>query len=248
MKYNLLSFLVYRTQALVWIVVSVFSTISGFISVSVIYQVSSGIPGWSYAQMLALVALANIVFGFINFMINPQNLVRSLRNGGFDQALTKPYNPMVSIFSRYGSPLSIGTIISGIALLAYALSNTTVNALSVSSSMVLFSFGSAALVMFLLFITLVSYVLFKSGNYLQWVTSIAKTASQYPLAVYGLAGTLLLTVALPVGLASFYPAALMFSKIDYLSFATVLALSIAMFVIFYKLSKWLLKFYTSGGG
>jgi ABC-2 type transport system permease protein len=248
LKYNWLSFLVYRTQAFVWMVVSTFSTLSGLISISVIYSISGGLPGWSYFQMLALVGMANMVYSIINFMIGPQTFVRALRNGGFDQALTKPYDPIISIFARYGTPYNIGGIISGIGLLAYALSNTAVNALSIVSSILLFGFGAAAVVMFLVMISLVSYVLFRSGNYLQWITAITTSASQYPLAIYGLAGTLLLTVGFPIGLASFYPAEMLFLKINYVYFLAILVLSVVLFIIFYKTSKWLLKFYTSGGG
>lgn len=232
-----------------WIIVWMFGTAASLVSISVIYGVSGGIAGWSYYQMLAIAALANMLIGIVSYTITPWNLVPIMRLGTFDQYLTKPYNPIVLILSRSGSKASIGGVISGSIMLVYALANISgINPIALASSLALFVLGTATLVMFAVMISLLSYVLFRSGNYIQWLMNIASDTANYPLQIYGLAGTVLLTVGLPVGLAAFYPAELMFVKIDYTFTVGIALLSALMLFGFYKLSMYLLRFYTSGGG
>jgi ABC-type uncharacterized transport system permease subunit len=102
--------------------------------------------------------------------------------------------------------------------------------------------------MFLLMLTLLSYVLFNSAGYMQWVANIASTAARYPLTIYGLPGILLFTVGLPVGLASFYPSALVFGKVSAELTALIIGVEALSIALYYYTSKWLTKKYRSGGG
>ncbi len=248
-RYTWLSFLIYRGQALSWAVVWMFSTAASFVSISVIYGVSPGIAGWSYYQMLALAALSNMAIGIVSYLIRPWDLIMLMRNGVFDQFLTKPYDPIALILSRSGTRASIGGVISSLAMLAYALANQGgISMPAFMTAVLLFALGTAALTMFIVTISILSYVLFKSGNYIQWLINIAGTTSNYPLQIYSIAGTVLLTVGLPVGLAAFYPAELMFAKISYPFTLGMAALSIALIMTFYRASTYLLRFYTGGGG
>ncbi len=248
-RYMWLSFLIYRSQAIVWAVVWMFSTLASFISISVIYEVSSGIPGWSYYQMLALAALSNMVIGIVSYLIRPWDLIMLMRNGVFDQFLTKPYNTVALILSRSGAKASVGSIISALAMLIYALANQgNMSIQAVLVAVVLFALGAGALTMFVVFISVLSYVLFRSGNYIQWLINIAGTTSNYPLPIYSVAGIVLLTLGLPVGLATFYPAELMFLKIDYQLSIGIACISVILAFLFYKASMYLLRFYASGGG
>src|SRR5271154_2210166 len=78
------SVLVYRLQALIWGSASIFSTITGFVIVTVIYAVSSGIPGWSYFQLLALTAMANISGGTLSYFVSIYGMIKQMRTGGID--------------------------------------------------------------------------------------------------------------------------------------------------------------------
>lgn len=247
-RYKWLSFLIYRTQAFGWLSLFMLSTVSSILSISVIYSVSSGIQGWSYFQVLALSGLASAAIGAAMYFVNPYHTVIDMRNGVFDQVLTKPYNTAVLILSRSGSAAPAGAIASGLALFAYSIANTGFGIAALAFSVALFVLGCLALVMFMMFITILSYVLFKSAGYLNWITNIAGETAAYPLPIFGVAGMALLTVALPVGLAAFYPAQLVFGKADYATGAALGVLAVALAYAFYRGSLWLLRFYSSGGG
>jgi ABC-type uncharacterized transport system permease subunit len=104
---------IYRTQFIVWILVFMLGTISSIITITIIYSISNGIAGWSYYQMLLVSSLANMMIGFVNYNISPHRLARTMRNGQFDQRILKPYNPIVTMLSLYGTKTAIGSVISG---------------------------------------------------------------------------------------------------------------------------------------
>ena len=247
-RYNWKKDMVYRTQWVLWLLIASFPIIVGFISISIIYNVSNGINGWTYYQLLALAGFSNLMIGTLGYVLNPWNLVNYMRNGSFDQLLLKPYNPIFMIISRMGWEVRISSMISALVLIIYGLINTQTNILAIATAFFMFALGTVAIIMFFILISVLSYVLFKSGNYIQWIINILGTASQYPLTIYSLAGMLLFTLLLPIGLASFYPAELLFTKIDYSLVFVLAVFAIILSYIFYKTTMWLLKFYTSGGG
>ncbi len=247
-KYMWKDFLTYRAQAAVWIVIFMLSTISSVITITIIYDVSKGINGWSYYQMLVISSLANMMIGIVFYNISPQRLGREMRNGQIDQRIVKPYNPVLTILAMYGTKTSIGSVASGLAVFVYAAYMAKIHLLGIAIILGVFLLGSAALLMFILILSLASYVLFNSASYIQWITNIASRTAQYPLTIYGLPGMLLLTVALPVGLASFYPSAFIFGRISMESLLAIVLIEAVAIVVYYRISKWLISKYRSGGG
>jgi ABC-2 type transport system permease protein len=248
-KYGWVSMLAYRLQVIMWIVTSSFSTIMSYAVVTVIYNVSSGIPGWSYFQLLALSATANLMYGVSFYLVNPYNTAKSLRTGGIDVYITKPYNPVLSMLARSGNLSNIGNVAGGVILLAYAMMNLSPSTAAVAAFAAIFILGLAVAPLFVLFFTILMYVIFKSGNFINWFMTNVRTAVSYPIGVYGIIGTLIFTVLLPFGLATFYPSSALLARISYISVLAVAAFEVALIVMFYKGSLWLIKnHYQSGGG
>lgn len=243
-----LSFLTYRTQAVIWMLVFAATTAASIITISVVYGLSSGIPGWTYYQALALAGLSNMAVGVVLYFIIPRDLTEDMLNGKMDPLLTKPYNPVVMIFTHSGWPPGAGNFASGLALFAFALAHLQVDPLSIAAAAGMFAIGAAALTLFTVFVAVLVYVVFRNGDFLWWLTSISGEAASYPLSIYGTTGLIALTIALPIGLASFYPARLMFAGADYMIDAAVVAIAALLIYGFYRGTLWLLRFYTSAGG
>ncbi len=239
---------IYRAQFIVWIFVFMMSTVASVVTITIIYDVSSGVAGWSYYQVLVISSLANIMIGVVFYNISPQRLARSMRDGQFDQRIFKPYNPIVTMLSLYGTKTSVGSIISGALVFGYAAYMAHISAIALFEMLLIFAFGVVSLIMFILMVTVLSYVLFNGAEYMQWVSNIASRAAQYPLTIYGLPGTLLFTVGFPIGLAAFYPSALAFGKIAPESVMLVIAIEAFMTAVYYYACKRLTKKYRSGGG
>ena len=239
---------IYRTQFIVWIFVFMMSTVASVVTITIIYDVSSGVAGWSYYQVLLISSLANIMIGIVFYNISPQRLARTMRNGQLDQRILKPYNPIVTMLSLYGTKTSIGSVISCALVFGYAAYMAGISTIALFEMLLIFALGVVSLIMFILMVTVLSYVLFNSAGYMQWVANIASRAAQYPLTIYGLPGILLFTVGLPIGLAAFYPSALIFGKIGPALVMLVVAIEAFMIAVYYYACKWLTKKYRSGGG
>jgi ABC-2 type transport system permease protein len=249
LKYDWLAFTVYRTQAVIWGLVILLSSISGVVTISVIYNISNGINGWNYYQVLMLVGLTNMMAGMFHYF-GLDGIPNKLRNGGFDQMLVKPYNPIgMLLLFRPQSP-NIITILTGFGIFATSAYFLNLGVINILVILLLFFIGVATFIMFMLTLYLVFYVLTKGKS--QWLRTlslyIGGTASSYPLNIFGTTLMILFTIVLPVGLATYYPAGFVFGKISLETLLLLIIFEIISIVVYYKLSKWLLTKYTSAGG
>jgi ABC-2 type transport system permease protein len=247
-RYSWKSFLIYRTQSAFIILESTLSALMDFIFVSVVYGVSQGIAGWSYYQLLALIALMWVSGAVAFYLVNPGPLLGALQSGDFDTYLTKPYRPVFLLLVRHSNPWSFFYALPYLALLIFALTHIPVSAASVLLFAVLIVAGLAAFCAVMLFIEVLSYRLFTKAQWLYRLMSFVSTAGQYPLGIYGNFGVFALTVVVPVGLAAFYPANLLFHGLTVVGFLGPLVLAVALTAVSYKLTTLLLKGYTSALG
>jgi ABC-2 type transport system permease protein len=241
--------LIYRLQMLVWFVGSIFSTITGFVIVTVIYGVSAGIPGWSYFQLLALTSIANMAGGVLAYYVSIYTMVSKMRNGGIDMMLTKPVNPVIYIIMLFASQSSAPTIASGTLMLAYSLWNLHIAPLAFLLFIPTFLLGAVVVVLFGVSFGLTLYVIFKEGRFGYWFLDSLQNATNYPLKIYGGLGVTVFTVLIPFGVAVFYPAELLLGRISYASTAAIVAFELLLIFLFYRFSKWVIENkYVSGGG
>ncbi|MCL5007413.1 MAG: ABC-2 family transporter protein [Candidatus Marsarchaeota archaeon] len=247
-KYGFKEFMAYRTQAISWVLIQSLGAVSTLIMVSVIYSVSSGVPGWGYFQLLALGGLVQLTSGIMAFLISPRMLVRTMRNGGLDQLLLKPYNPLLMIVARNPGIRNLGGVVSGALLLAYALHGAGVGLEAMLVFIPSYLIGLVALAMGVIVLALVSYVLFKDASFTNWLMSIMFDASDYPATIYGIIGSTALSILLPVTFAVFFPAAAVFGYVSAYVVLGVALVCIAVAIMFYFSTVYLLRKYESGGG
>lgn len=241
-------FLVYREQAVMWLVYSLINIAYSYITVAVIYTVSSGIAGWTYYQMLFLVSTATIVMNTLYYNVNIGWLMDLLRRGGMDPYLIRPYG-RISIFLSSQEGLGSGSaILGGFAVLLYAAFQIGFNPVGLLAYIVLLVAGGITLVLFTLMLIMLFYHLLRSAQFVQKLVNFVQSASQYPLAVYGFAGQLVFTLVLPVGFAAYYPAEAFLSGISPIGFAEALLIAFAISAISYAGFNKLQVYYTSGGG
>ena len=242
------SFLVYRWQTFIWLFANLLVILNSILAITIIYTVSSGIPGWSYFQVLALSSITTMVFGVIEYMIAPWDVVNKLRVGGMDMWFTKPYSYLTIISSCFGMVWNSASFISGLALFIYAVMHIGITAVQLVYFALLFTVGIAAFLMFFVMMTVLSYRLFKSGQFINNMEGLLSNAGVYPLSVYGVLGQLIFTLAMPIGIAYYYPAEALFGIIGPTEVATALLLSLVVIFVSRKIFYALLKGYSSGGG
>jgi ABC-2 type transport system permease protein len=240
--------LIYKEQAAMWLIYSFFSVVYSYLTVTVIYGVSSGIAGWSYFQMLFLVSTATMVMNTLYYTVNIWWLTNLLRRGGMDPYLIRPYG-RVSIFLSAQEGLgSTSAIIGSFVLLLYSAFQIGINPLGLLAYLVLTVFGTITLILFTLMLIMLAYHLLRSAQLVEKLISFVQSAAQYPLGVYGAVGQLIFTLLLPVGFASYYPARAFLSNISLVGFVEALGASLLIAMASYLVFNMMQRYYTSGGG
>ncbi len=238
----------YRAQFLIYIGYFLILSASNLIGVTIIYGNSNGILGWSYYQMLILTATAALLFNLVLFTMDPGWFVNSMARGDMDIALSRPINSVVSLLSETGSKEILSAALGSLLVIGYALPHISSTPLQLFGFAVMFLFGLTAIISVWLFMVVLSYHLFKKGGFMYTLQGIFAISGQYPKALFGFGGGLLLTFVFPVALATTYPAETLFGAIGVYEYAAILLLCVAMAVLGYLGTKELLRHYCSGGG
>lgn len=247
-EYSLLNFVSYRTSSLMYTIYNTFLTISTFITISVVYYVSSGIAGWSYYQLMFLAATMNIGVSILWNILGAGNLSTQLLKGGVDPYLVKPFGIATIFLSAYGLPSQMAGVASGLVLLLFAASHITFTLAGAVEYVVLLGVGTFAMILFTLMLVVLAYVLIKGSFFVNKLLGFGQGLSKYPLNIYGLAGQLIFTILFPIGLAYYYPSRAFMGAYSPLVVAAIALLGIAIAAVSYKLFYVLMKQYTSAGG
>jgi ABC-type uncharacterized transport system permease subunit len=248
-EYAWKSFFAYRIQSLLWLFYSAFTGIFSFITMTVIYDVSSGFAGWNYYQVLILSSTVVMVINAIIYNVNGWEVISSMRHGKLDMHMVKPYGLATIMLSTQSmaKPILAG-FASGLAIFAYAAWNLHLSLAYIITFLGIVAIGTYAFLLFVLMLTVLSYNLFKSGMFMDALTNTITVVGSYPLSAFGTIVMLLFTVLVPIGIAVYYPAELIFGKIDIAFSLAIIAFSIAVAFVSYKLFYVLMRYYTSGGG
>ncbi len=244
------SFLTYRAQAALWVVVNFLPPVFAFITIGIIYNVSAGIAGWTYYQMLLLSATTILLNSLINTVVSPYPVVRKMLTGGIDIDLTKPISRMSAVMASAQFPLT--SVLSGVAsamlVFAYAIPHLQISAINIAGAVFLFFLAMVALIPFGMMITALSYYLLKSANLARRILNFSSSVGGYPMSVYGYFGQLIFTLLIPFGLAYYYPAEVLLGKIGIMQYLILSCIALAIALASYLLFERVMREYASGGG
>lgn len=238
----------YRLQYMFWFLNYVLQVVMTFIFITIVYQVSNGIGGWSYPQMILLSATTMIVLGFAKYFIDIGWVGQSLINGNFDTFLTKPTPFYLTFFMSTNSSGAIGAIISGIVLFAYAASKLSFSTLGIAEFAVMIFLGLIVTILFVMVMIMYSYSKFKGGGWINWMFNIIGNITKYPLSIYGLGGSLIFTFIIPVGFANYYSVEALSGKLGQIEIVGLVLVSLVMIFFLSRFFNSLFKNYSSGMG
>ena len=245
--YSWKAYLTYRMLFAASMLSNVVSFATQILSITVIYTVSTGIPGWNYLQLLFLSFLSSLTFTVLSYF-NMYDLPRQLRRGRYDAFLSKPVSMELLFFSPpSGTGMPLGAVISAF-LLVYVASLLGFSPMWLLMFLPLYLLGLIALLFVVTVIAVLAYLFIKSGNFINNVLNLLSSTSKYPLSIYGAFPQLLLSILLPVGIATYYPAELLLGRIGTPVYAGFLLFSIAIIVVSHYLIHKLMERYTGGGG
>ncbi len=246
--YGWKGFTIYRTQFVFYLLYGAVSPFVTFLFIYVIYNVSAGVPGWTFYQLLFLNILVGLVSSLVPYVSSPSGLMLSLRTGGFDVLLTRPYSAFNAIMANFSDTTSGINVIDYLILLAYVMAHLTFTLPGAGMFAVVFVLGTIAITLFLQTAVLFAYRSLRSSSVISNIFNLATGFTNQPLSLYGFTGTILLTLLVPIGFATYFPAELFIGK-QGLSFFIPAVIALAVLIgMFYKLITRRLKGYESAMG
>jgi len=236
-RYSIVRTLMFRGDFLVWSLVEFMWMSVNLLLVSVIYEHTNSIAGWSKYEMILLVGtsmmIQRLLMGF--FWSSIFEMGRNIRSGNFDFFLAQPGNVMFMATTRKLDPDGLLNSFVAIAVVLYASNKLGVQ----------FTVGNVALYLLMIFSGLVIHysILVLSISLAFWVTSAQGIEGSYftvtefsrlpKEAFKGLVTRVLFVWLLPVVVVSNAPARLLLPRygFDFKWAAALLGFSALWFVI-----------------
>src|ERR1051326_7872267 len=121
-RYSIVRTLMFRGDFFVWSLVELFWMTVNILTVSVIYEHTKGIAGWSKYEMILLVGtsmlIQRLLMGF--FWSSIFEMGRNVRNGNFDFMLAQPGNVLFMASTRKLDPDGLINSFVAAAVVIYA--------------------------------------------------------------------------------------------------------------------------------
>lgn len=222
-----------------WIMVDQFKTIGGWSAYEIMFLFSLNLTTYSLAAF---------------FLYHPfTKLPYRIRSGEFDEILTKPLNPMIYLVSREVSTGYVGNLLASISICVLAIHKLSIPVSLVNMTILIISIIGGSLIQGALFIFSYtpSFWLIQNNSIADILGDLT-SFTRYPLSIYNRAIQILLTLVLPYGFISFYPAQYFLGKDDFLLFHPVfqylsILVGIIVFAGAYMFWNFALKHYKSTG-
>ncbi len=252
-KVNIKKLTEYRLNALIGFLAIGLSNVSSVIFFWIIFANIPTLNGWTLGQVLFIVGTVSTAYGITHTFFPGVSVwwVEGLvQHGGLDRMLLKPIKilPHLLVYGAIDTD-GIGDLIAGFAILAVASSMIGVNWTLLSLGIYALFIASAVVIllsMHLIMSTLSFWVVRASP-----VADIFFTLmrfSEYPIDIFNPVIIFFLSVIIPIGFLSYYPAQIFIGQGLYMNLAYLTpVVAIVMFVIASKFFNFGLKNYSSTG-
>jgi ABC-2 type transport system permease protein len=121
-RYSIMRTLMFRGDFFVWALVELFWMTVNVLMVSVIYDHTKSLAGWSKFEMMLLVGTSMLIQRFLMgfFWSSIFEMGRNIRSGGFDFFLAQPGNVMFMATTRKIDPDSLINSVVALAVVVYS--------------------------------------------------------------------------------------------------------------------------------
>jgi len=243
----------YRLNATIGIVAIALTNIPSVIFFWLIFSNIPTLNGWAMGEVLFIVGIGALSYGVSHTFfsgVSGWKIEELIRQGNMDRILLKPLSVIPHLAMEDSFDVDgMGDFISGLVIVIFAsnmlglqwnIFNTSLLALFVLSSAIIVSSIH-------LMIGTLSFWVTKSGALLDLFYTMVRFG-EYPLDIYNLSTKIILTIIIPVGFLSYYPAQVFLGKGLWIPMAYLTPIvTIIMYAIAHRFWDYGLKHYTSTG-
>jgi ABC-2 type transport system permease protein len=237
----------YRADFYTRIVASLLGLLTTVGALSIAYNYTSNIKGWTFAQALVLLAVYYLMDGLIEMFIAPnmRRIMEQVREGTLDFVLLKPVNAQFLATFRQLNIWRIVNVLVGLGLTVYTIGRLSLTVGPAQAVAFAITLAAGAAIVYSLWLCLVTlcFWFIKVDNIEQLIWQ-AFESGRYPMEIYPawLRGTL--TYVVPIAFIITVPARALAGKIGVGTLGVALAVAagaLASASLFWRFG---LKYYT----
>lgn len=198
----------FRSQAMATIVVGLLSLVISLLPVLLLFTFTSEVNGWTAGQAIALVGLFQVMESVIAAFITP-NLTRMhdyVTRGDLDQVLVRPVSSQLYVTARWFSPAELMGVASGVVVVVVGLvqAELTPSPFDVGLALAWLAIGLGLITCLWSNLAYLEFW-FQAANPVGDLMYDLLGAGRYPTAFFPRAAQVVLTVVVPVGVATTIP-------------------------------------------
>jgi ABC-2 type transport system permease protein len=226
MKNEILAKFQYRGALWADLIFFVFGYGTQFLLIFLMVGKFGTLGGWNKYEVMLLYSMSILTYtlacAFFRGLFD--DVPEKIRNGDFDQTLTKPMNPLayeiVSAFSAYYSV----HVLLGIAMLVFSFSMLHVHFTVVKLLMLILTLAGGTMIQggILILFSSASFYLIGDNPLVYGIFVALRSLIENPISIFPRFVQVLLTVLIPFAFVSFYPAQYFLGKNDFLMFHPIL--------------------------
>ena len=229
----------YRMDFLVGFFGMLIKSVSGIITLSIIFNNVPQIEGWSYNDLLFMYGLSSLVLVPVEtFFANAWNLHTHIIQGTFVKFCIKPVNTMFFYFSEVVEIKSLMQLFIAIPIIVIAGSRMDIAWTPALAGVYFIYFICASLIIISIYVMAASlgFWLMNSMSIINFVGQVMNFA-KYPISIYGTGLKFVFSYILPIGFVSYYPTLVLLGKAPYMNLFEAILISL----IFFALSSFIWK-------
>lgn len=198
----------FRSQAMATIVVGLLGLVISLLPVLLLFTFTPDVKGWTAGQAVALVGVYQVMASVLAAFITP-NLTRMhsyVTRGDLDQVLVRPVSSQLYVTARWFAPAELTGVGSGVVVVVVGLVKAGI-APSPLDALLALTWLAIGLVLVTCLWSNLAYLefWFQAANPIADLIYDLLGAGRYPTAFFPRAAQVVLTVVVPVGIATTVP-------------------------------------------
>lgn len=177
----------YRADFFTRIIASLLGLLTTVGGLSVAFQYTATIKGWSFAQALVLLAVYYLMDGLIETFIAPnmRQIMEQVRNGTLDFVLLKPVSPQFLATFRTVNVWRLANVMVGMGLTVYTVGRLSLGVGAAQAVNFAITLVAGAVIVYSLWLCLVTITFWATRiDNIEQIVWQAFEAGRYPIEIY----------------------------------------------------------------
>ncbi|MFN8023785.1 MAG: ABC-2 family transporter protein [Acidimicrobiales bacterium] len=208
LRVGVMNELQYRANFVVQLLQSLVAVATGLVVLSLIFDRTDQLDGWTRPQLLVVMGVFTLVGGVVGFVIEPNmgRVMMDIRQGTFDHVLTKPVDSQLLSSIREFRLWRLTDALVGVVVLGWGIADldTSVRAVDVLGFVLTLAAGTILVYCLWLAVTTGAFWFVRMEQVQELFTGLYR-AGAYPVTVYPTWLRLTLTYLVPIGFAITVP-------------------------------------------